>query len=171
MPVMIEPGKDVITVDEEKIAIDTGVGLKEQNKVYFLLNKPKGILVTTYDPSERKTVGKLMTGVKERVFPVGRLDMDARGALIMTNNGELANRLTHPPYGVEKTYIVEVDGRIGPSDLDKIKRGIWLGPDRPGCRPVLSNPNDSSSNWLGVNAAAPSWKSPLRRGRTGKSVG
>jgi 23S rRNA pseudouridine2605 synthase len=142
MPVMIEPEKDAITVDEEEVGFErAGKGapsaglsdgpLKEQNKVYFLLNKPKGILVTNYDPSERKTVGELMKGVKERVFPVGRLEMDSRGALIMTNDGELANRLTHPRYGVEKVYIVEVDGRIGHDDLEKIKRGIWLGPDRP----------------------------------------
>lgn len=137
MPVMIEPEKDVITVDEEEVGVQssgkstTDGPLKEQNKVYFLLNKPKGILVTNYDPSERKTVGELMKGVKERVFPVGRLEMDSRGALIMTNDGELANRLTHPRYGVEKVYIVEVDGRIGHDDLEKIKRGIWLGPDRP----------------------------------------
>ncbi len=136
MPVMVEAEKDVVTVDEEEIGMEGAGGgsegaLKEQAKVYFLLNKPKGILVTNYDPSERKTVNELMEGVKERVFPVGRLEMDSRGALIMTNDGELANRLTHPRYGVEKTYIVEVDGRIGHDDLEKIKRGIWLGPDRP----------------------------------------
>jgi pseudouridine synthase len=134
MPVMIDPEQDEITVDDEKIEAGAGESsgvLKEQDKVYFLLNKPKGILVTNYDPSDRKTVGELMTGVKERIFPVGRLDMDARGALIMTNDGELANRLTHPRYGVEKTYIVEVDGRVGHDDIEKIKRGVWLGPDRP----------------------------------------
>lgn len=132
MPVMIDPRKDIITVDEEEIGIDTSPGLKEQQKVYFLLNKPKGVLVTNYDPSDRKTVGELMKGVAERVFPVGRLDMDSRGALIMTNDGELANRLTHPRYGVEKTYIVEVDGRVSHDDLEKIKRGIWLGPEHKG---------------------------------------
>ena len=128
MPVMIEPETDVVTVDNLQIGTDGG-GLQEQEKVYFLLNKPKGILVTNYDPSQRKTVGELMTGVKERVFPVGRLDMDARGALLMTNDGELANRLTHPRYGIEKTYIIEVDGRIGHDDIEKIKHGIWLGPE------------------------------------------
>lgn len=134
MPVLIDPAKDVVTVDDEKIGAGdapTG-GLKEQNKVYFLLNKPKGILVTNFDPSDRKTVGELMSGIKERVFPVGRLDMDSRGALIMTNDGELANRLTHPRYGVEKTYIVEVDGRVGHGELEKIKRGMWLGPEHRG---------------------------------------
>jgi pseudouridine synthase len=134
MPVMIEPGKDIVTVDDVEVAGgvgDAGDAVKEQDKVYFLLNKPKGILVTNYDPSERKTVGELMTGIQQRVFPVGRLDMDSRGALIMTNDGELANRLTHPRFGIEKTYIVEVDGRVGHDDLEKIKRGMWLGPERP----------------------------------------
>src|SRR5262249_34899565 len=133
MPVLIEPGKDVVTVDQEEISEDGSTrGLKEQQKVYLLLNKPKGILVTNFDPSDRKTVGELMTGVKERVFPVGRLDMDSRGALIMTNDGELANRLTHPRFGVEKTYIVEVDGHVGPAELEKVKRGMWLGPTPQG---------------------------------------
>jgi 23S rRNA pseudouridine2605 synthase len=129
MPVMVDPEHDIITVDDEEVGAP-GEGLKEQQKVYFLLNKPKGILVTNSDPSNRKTVGELMTGIKERVFPVGRLDMDSRGALIMTNDGELANRLTHPRFGIEKTYIVEVDGRLGPGEIEKIKRGIWLGPHR-----------------------------------------
>jgi pseudouridine synthase len=139
MPVMIDPAKDAITVDDTEVSGKSGGplpegadSLREQGKVYFLLNKPKGILVTAEDPEDRKTVYELMTGVKERVFPVGRLDMDSRGALIMTNDGELANRLTHPRYGVEKTYIVEVDGKVGHGDLEKIKRGMWLGPERPG---------------------------------------
>src|SRR4051812_30602192 len=131
MPVLIDAEKDIVTVDHETVGAKA-VGLHAQKKVYFLLNKPKGILVTNNDPSNRKTVNELMAGVKERVFPVGRLDMDSRGALIMTNDGELANRLTHPRYGIETIYIVEVDGRLGHEDLEKIKRGMWLGPERPG---------------------------------------
>jgi pseudouridine synthase len=137
MPVMIEPATDIITVDEERVGEEGAPApdvLKEQERVYLLLNKPKGILVTNNDPANRKTVGELLSGVKERVFPVGRLDMDSRGALIMTNDGELANRLTHPRYGVEKTYIVEVDGRMGHAEIEKLKRGMWLGPERPGGR-------------------------------------
>ncbi len=145
MPVMVEVGKDVITVDEAEVSAegagaDVAAGevpvgaLKEEERVYFLLNKPKGILVTSEDPEGRKTVYELMKGVKERVFPVGRLDMDSRGALLMTNDGELANRLTHPRYGVEKTYLVEVDGRVGHGEIEKIKRGTWLGPERAGGR-------------------------------------
>jgi 23S rRNA pseudouridine2605 synthase len=134
MPVMVQPETDIITVDDERVGQPAAVPevLKEQDRVYFLLNKPKGILVTNADPSNRKTVSELMTGVKERVFPVGRLDMDSRGALIMTNDGELANRLTHPRFGIEKTYIIEVDGRLGHAEIEKLKRGMWLGPERPG---------------------------------------
>ena len=138
MPVLVEPETDIITVDDEPVggapqrAAALPEVLKEQDQVYFLLNKPKGILVTNYDPDHRKTVGELMAGVKERVFPVGRLDMDSRGALIMTNDGELANRLTHPRFGIEKTYIVEVEGRLGHEDIEKLKRGMWLGPERHG---------------------------------------
>jgi 23S rRNA pseudouridine2605 synthase len=135
MPVMIEPEKDIVTVDDEEIGgvvAQENETRKEQSKVYFLLNKPKGILVTNSDPANRKTVGELMVGIKERVFPVGRLDMDSRGALIMTNDGELANRLTHPRYGIEKTYIAEVEGKLGHDDIEKLKRGMWLGPERPG---------------------------------------
>jgi len=143
MPVFVEPANDVITVDGQTVA-DEAAGrsadeLHEQAKAYYLLNKPKGILVTNNDPANRKTVSELMLGglngrggVKERVFPVGRLDMDSRGALIMTNDGELANRLTHPRYGIEKTYVVETEGKMGPGDLERLKRGMWLGPERPG---------------------------------------
>ena len=137
MPVIVDPATDVITIDEQVVTNKPGAGVKqvargmqEQAKVYYLLNKPKGILVTNYDPAERKTVGELMVGVAERVFPVGRLDMDSRGALLMTNDGDLANRLTHPRHGVEKTYIVAVDGHMSPADLEKVKKGIWLGPQR-----------------------------------------
>ena len=125
LPVFVDPAHDIIAVDEtllEPVAAET------KSKLYYLLNKPKGILVTNFDPSERKTVGEIMAGVKERLFPVGRLDMDSRGALIMTNDGDLANRLTHPRYGIEKTYIVEVEGRMTPEDVERVKKGMWLGP-------------------------------------------
>jgi 23S rRNA pseudouridine2605 synthase len=127
VPVMIDPTRDKVTIDQELVE-----PIKEQAKAYYLLNKPKGVLVTNYDPADRKTAGELMKGVPERVFPVGRLEMDSRGALIMTNDGELANRLTHPRHGVEKTYIVEVEGRISPEGIEKIKRGMWLGPEHRG---------------------------------------
>lgn len=135
-PVIVDPDEDVITIGEQIVSNKAGSGVKQitrtlvaQDKVYYLLNKPKGILVTNYDPSERKTVSELMTGVPERVFPIGRLDMDSRGALIMTNDGELTNRLTHPKFTVEKTYVVATEGHMSSSDLEKIKKGMWFGPE------------------------------------------
>lgn len=129
LPVLIDPAVDHVAVDDALVDAP-----EPQGRVYYLLNKPKGILVTNYDPEDRKTVSELLTGVKERVFPVGRLDMDSRGLLLLTNDGDLANRLTHPRYGVEKTYIVEVDGKLSAGAIDTIRRGVWLGADRSDAR-------------------------------------
>ncbi len=127
LPILIDPRQDEVMVGDEIVE-----SLAPEEPVYFVLHKPKGVLVTSQDPSERKTVHELLKSVPQRVFPVGRLDMDARGVLLMTNDGELANRLTHPRYGIEKTYIVTVDGRIHPQALEEIKKGMWLGPAHAG---------------------------------------
>ncbi len=123
LPVLIDPAKDQVMVGDEIVE-----SLAPEALVYFVLHKPKGVLVTARDPADRKTVHELMKGVHERVFPVGRLDMDARGLVLMTNDGELANQLSHPRYAVEKTYIVTVDGRIDARGLEEMKKGMWLGP-------------------------------------------
>ncbi|MEI7765856.1 MAG: pseudouridine synthase [Phycisphaerae bacterium] len=123
LPVLITPEKDRVTLDEAELE-----NLKPEKLVYLLVNKPKGILVTRADPEDRKTIYELLKGIPQRVFPVGRLDMDSRGLLIMTNDGELSNRLTHPRYGVSKTYVVSVEGRIGEAGVEQLKKGIWLAP-------------------------------------------
>ena len=125
LPILIDPDSDQITVGEQLLE-----PIKQETHAYYLLHKPKGVLVTNHDPADRKTVGELMTGITERVFPVGRLDMDARGLLMMTNDGELAHRLTHPRYGVEKTYVVRVDGRMGADAIERLRKGVWLGPEQ-----------------------------------------
>src|SRR5271170_22093 len=129
LPVLIDPDKDQVTVGDqvlEPIALE--------KPVYYLLHKPKGVLVTKHDPSRRRTGHDLIGGVTQRIFPVGRLEMDARGLVLMTNDGELANRLAHPRYGVEKTYVVTVEGNLSPGALERIKKGIWLGPTHKGGR-------------------------------------
>jgi 23S rRNA pseudouridine2605 synthase len=123
LPILIDPEKDQITVGDkllEPIAVE--------KPVYVMLYKPRGILVTRQDQAGRKTVFDLVKAIPQRLFPVGRLDMDSRGLLLMTNDGELANRLTHPSYGVEKLYIVTVDGKMSAAAIDKIRKGAWLGP-------------------------------------------
>lgn len=119
-----DPEVDDIRVNRQRI--------RAEHKVYFLINKPPGYLCTNDDPAGRKKVVDLLTGVKERVYPVGRLDADSRGLVIMTNDGDLAARLTHPRYEVPKTYEVEVDGRVTPEVAEKLVSGVWLSEGKTG---------------------------------------
>ena len=98
--------------------------LTAERPVYLLLNKPKGFITTTEDPQERNTVMNLIAGAcKERIYPVGRLDRNTTGLLLFTNDGELAERLTHPSYNVRKIYKVELNRPITKADFQKIQEG------------------------------------------------
>jgi 23S rRNA pseudouridine2605 synthase len=101
--------------------------LHAEKPVYILLNKPKGYLTTTDDPQERKTVMQLIgPAVKERIYPVGRLDRNTTGLLLLTNDGDLADKLMHPSYNVKKIYKVELDRRLNQEDFQKILGGVHL---------------------------------------------
>src|SRR5690606_26230126 len=101
--------------------------LRAEKPVYILLNKPKGYLTTTRDPEERKTVMNLIGGkIKERIYPVGRLDRNTTGLLLLTNDGDLADKLMHPSYNVKKIYKVELDRPLTRADFQKILDGIQL---------------------------------------------
>jgi 23S rRNA pseudouridine2605 synthase len=101
--------------------------IKMEKPVYILLNKPKGYITTSDDPRNRRTVMDLVRGAcKERVYPVGRLDMNTMGLLLFTNDGTIAKKLTHPRYGVRKVYHVFLDQPLARADLLKIKEGIEL---------------------------------------------
>jgi len=117
LPAFVDPGKDVITVNGKKI--------QPERKVYFLLNKPKGVICTNFDPQGRKKAIDLVP-TSERTFCVGRLDADSTGIIILTNDSELANRLTHPKYRVPKTYLATVKGQISGETVEKLKKGVWL---------------------------------------------
>jgi len=123
LPAFVDPEKDIITVDGRKISA--------VRKVYFLLNKPKGVICTNSDPQGRKKAIDIVQ-VRERIFCVGRLDIESTGIIILTNDSELANRLTHPRYGLAKTYIVDVKGEIGGEQIEKLKRGVWLAEGKTG---------------------------------------
>lgn len=104
-----------------------GKTLRAERPVYILLNKPKGFLTTTKDPQERNTVMQIIAGaVKERVYPVGRLDRNTTGLLLLTNDGELTDKLSHPSYNVKKIYKAELDKPLTKADFQKIKDGIQL---------------------------------------------
>lgn len=92
----------------------------------YLLYKPRGVVTTMKDPQGRRTVADLMAGLRQRLYPVGRLDYQTEGLLLMTNDGELAQHLTHPSHHVDKTYEVEVKGRVPEEKLDVLRLGVPL---------------------------------------------
>jgi len=101
--------------------------LNAEKPVYILLNKPKGYLTTTRDPQERSTVMSLLgKSIKERIYPVGRLDRNTTGLLLLTNDGDLAEKLSHPSYNVKKIYKVELDRPISKADFQRLSEGVKL---------------------------------------------
>ena len=117
-----------IKVDPETQDIQCdGITLTSQEKkVYILLHKPTGYLSTVDDPQGRPIVTDLLKNIKERVYPVGRLDLDTEGALLLTNDGELAQKILHPSHEVNKTYVARVKGVPGRKKLDTLSKGIEL---------------------------------------------
>ena len=103
-----------------------GERLKGEEKVYIVMNKPKGFVTTASDPHAEKTVMDLLKGCKSRVFPVGRLDKATTGVLMFTNDGEIAERLTHPSYDKKKIYQVILDHPVTQEDFDKVLAGVTL---------------------------------------------
>lgn len=115
------------TVDAEKCRIScNGVPVQIEKKVYFLVNKPKGYICTNSDELRRPRVVDLFHNISQRLYTVGRLDADTEGLIIVTNDGDVANKLSHPRYGITKTYMVEVSNKISDESLRTVKKGIWL---------------------------------------------
>jgi 23S rRNA pseudouridine2605 synthase len=114
----VDPERDLVEVDGAPIGIRPGL-------VHYVLNKPKGVVTTASDPQGRPTVLELVPA-EPRVFPVGRLDMDTEGLLLLTNDGELANRIAHPSHGVEKEYLAEVVGTPSRAALRALREGVEL---------------------------------------------
>ena len=114
----VDPDVDAVEYNGQPVSLDA--------KVYLVLNKPRGVVTTARDTHRRKTVLDCLDGVSARVFPVGRLDMDVEGALILTNDGELAHRLMHPSYGVEKVYMAWVRSAVSPETVARLEAGVDL---------------------------------------------
>jgi len=121
LPAFVDPAVDDITVQ--------GRPLREPPRVYYLLNKPKGVICTSSDPQGRpRAIDLVPAGA--RIFCVGRLDADTTGLIILTNDAELTNLLTHPRYKVSKTYVAKVAGHVGSQAVEKLRKGIWLAEGR-----------------------------------------
>ncbi len=112
--------------DRQRIECDGKPVQLSEEKVYFLLNKPKGFVCTLHDPQGRPTVVSLLRSVPQRLFPVGRLDVDTEGALILTNDGEFAHRILHPRFEIHRTYRARVRGCPSEDKLDRLRRGVVI---------------------------------------------
>lgn len=114
----IDPSHDRLEVDGKRVATDPA-------KEYLIINKPLGVISTAKDERGRRSVVDLVPS-RVRLFPVGRLDADTHGLMILTNDGELAHRLAHPRFGIERTYRAEVEGIVSPSKLERLRKGVRL---------------------------------------------
>src|SRR5688572_15411447 len=120
LPILIEPGRDKVTVDDEPVKLaGAGAGPDARDagrpRLYILLNKPKGVYSTNVAQGvQTRAIDLLPPNLPGRVYPVGRLDAESKGLLLLTNDGELTNQLTHPRFGVAKTYRAVVDGYVDP---------------------------------------------------------
>jgi 23S rRNA pseudouridine2605 synthase len=118
----VDPEVDVVEVNGAQIGVKPGL-------VHYLLHKPVGVITTALDPQGRPTVVELVPA-EPRVFPVGRLDSDSEGLLLLTNDGDLTHRLTHPSFGIDKEYLVEVEGTPSRGALSRLRDGIDLDDGR-----------------------------------------
>ena len=147
LPVLIDPDKDRVTVDGENVRLGRrggkagggdgpGGGTSARGagpRLYLLLNKPRGVYSTNVAQGEQvRAIDLLPPDLPGRVSPVGQLDADSRGLLLLTNDGELTNQLTHPRYGVAKTYRAVVDGEVRPHTIQEMEKGVWLADPRTG---------------------------------------
>ncbi len=130
LPILIDPERDKVKVDDEGVRLK---GKEGGQRLYILLNKPKGVYSTNVAQGEQtRAIDLLPPDLPGRVYPVGRLDAESKGLLLLTNDGELTNQLTHPRFGVVKTYRAVIDGYVEPETLQQLEKGIWLGDSKTG---------------------------------------
>jgi 23S rRNA pseudouridine2605 synthase len=138
----VDPQAQQVTVD--------GQPVKMERPVYWVVNKPRGYLCTNEDPAGRPRAIDLVPHVEQRVYTVGRLDEDSEGLLLLTNDGDLAHRLTHPRFGVEKTYLVQVAGHPSRDDVQQLLKGVWLSDGHVRARRVKVMKSQGDSTWVQV---------------------
>ena len=138
----IDPDGHRLTVDGRPIHLE--------RTVYWLVNKPRGVVCTNHDPAGRPRAIDLVPHVEQRVYTVGRLDEMSEGLLLLTNDGDLAHRLMHPRFGIEKTYLVQVQGQPSKADLEQLLRGVWLAEGKVRARRIRRLKKQGESTWLRI---------------------
>ncbi len=139
----VDPGCDHVKVDGKHIS-------QAQPHVYLMLNKPKHVMSTLDDPGGRPTVKDFLRGVSVRVFPVGRLDFDSEGLMLLTNNGNLAQALLHPRYHVPKTYLIKVKGVLTNEEIRELERGVKLDDGMTSPATVKKIRKAEQNSWLEI---------------------
>jgi len=133
LPVMVDPQADKITVDGEVVRLrGRRGGDATGERIYVLMNKPKGVYTTNVSQGVQRRAIDLLPDDFPRVYPVGRLDAESKGLLLLTNDGELTHKLTHPRFGVLKTYRATVDGFVSPQIIEELEKGVWLADPKTG---------------------------------------
>jgi len=134
---------------DQEVCVD-GRPIHGERLVYWLVNKPRGHLCTNSDPAGRPRAVDLLPHVPERVYTVGRLDEDSEGLLLLTNDGDLAHRLMHPRFGVDKTYLAQVAGVPRYADMEKLREGVWLSDGRVKAKSARKLKTQGQSAWLRI---------------------
>ncbi len=134
---------------DQRVCVD-GQPVRSERHVYWMVNKPRGYLCTNRDPAGRPLAIDLVPKVDQRVYPVGRLDEASEGLVLLTNDGDLANRLLHPRFGVEKTYLAQVAGTPTPEDLQQLLKGVWLSEGHVKAKHVKRLRSQGGSTWLRI---------------------
>lgn len=146
----VDPAQDVVVVDGRQLRLQTPRG-------YILLHKPRGYLTTCEDEKRRPTVMQLIKRQPGRLFPVGRLDVNSEGVLLLTNDGPLAHRLLHPRYGIARTYLVHVSSVVADKDIERLRQGVMLEDGKTLPAQVRLLRTNATSCWLHIT---------LREGRS-----
>jgi len=138
-----DPSRDTITVDGKPVTVD-------EKRVYVLLNKPVGYVTTLKDPEGRSIVTDLLKGLGMRVFPVGRLDYNTEGLLLLTNDGEWANRLAHPRHEVDKEYLVRIRGTVAREQIVRLEQGVDLEDGKTAPARVALTKQSDNNTWISI---------------------
>src|SRR5438132_5934134 len=138
----IDPDAHELTVDGHPVGLE--------RPVYWLVNKPRGVVCTNHDPAGRTRAIDLVPHVEQRVYTVGRLDEMSEGLLLLTNDGDLAHKLMHPRFGIEKTYLAQVAGKPGREDMEQLLKGVWLSDGHVRARRVKRLKSQGDSTWLQI---------------------
>lgn len=135
-----------VKVNVDTVTVNGRLVKLVQNNVYYKLHKPKGYVTSVSDDKGRKTVIDLMRGIQKRLFPIGRLDYDTEGLLILTDDGDLANKITHPKNKIDKKYVAKISGVLTKSDITLLENGVNIGDYTTGPAKIVVLDSDGKTN-------------------------